>query len=323
MGQVDISVLTAWAAVAQAAAESGERSYADGARVLLMILLEKGDLARAEFATPFGAAARALLAMAWSFDPPYPGLASSAIRFVARSFGTNAAASRALLKQVLDEPRFSLHAHEETPRLAESAKHMVVEDPVFVTLIYSALFGRDVPTEGESWLGGSPSRIMPLRSNRKAAAQLLEHSCHQLYFGSGTFKHGNDGEDPGLQSMDSMRNFLRDYEIILDRIGEAGLASSIYHLVELYEFLLSAAPELVFDKLAVLLVGPASRQGYQFESLAADVVVRMVRTYLSDYRGIFESSERRANLVAILEIFSDAGWPQALKLLYELPDLLR
>jgi hypothetical protein len=48
-----------------------------------------------------------------------PTLATDAIRFVAKTFGTDPAASRALLQQILGEPRFSKHAHEEAPWLAE------------------------------------------------------------------------------------------------------------------------------------------------------------------------------------------------------------
>jgi hypothetical protein len=38
---------------------------------------------------------------------------------------------------------------------------------------------------------------------------------------------------------------------------------------------------------------------------------------------IFEDAARRQTLVAVLELFSSAGWPEALKVLFELPDLLR
>jgi hypothetical protein len=91
----------------------------------------------------------------------------------------------------------------------------------------------------------------------------------------------------------------------------------------LYGYLADAAPETVFDRLAELLVGPARREGYHFESLGSDALVRLVRRYLADHREVFEDAGRRARLVAVLELFSGAGWPKALELLYELPDLLR
>lgn len=99
--------------------------------------------------------------------------------------------------------------------------------------------------------------------------------------------------------------------------------STHHHLVELYEFLIPGDPAGVFDALHALLTGPAAREGYHHEGLAAPVIVRMITRYIADYRSIFEDNTRRAALVEILRLFSDVGWSDALKLLYELPDLLR
>jgi hypothetical protein len=49
----------------------------------------------------------------------------------------------------------------------------------------------------------------------------------------------------------------------------------------------------------------------------------MVTRYIADHRSIFENDNRRTALVEILRLFSDVGWSDALKLLYDLPDLLR
>jgi hypothetical protein len=157
----------------------------------------------------------------------------------------------------------------------------------------------------------------------KAGDRLLDHACNQLYFGSGAFRSREDEERPGLNTPETMRVFLNEYEATLDLIGRAGTARTIHHLIELYEYLVAAAPEKVFDRVADLLVGPAAREGYHFESLGSDVLVRLVRRYLADHRGVFDDQDRRTRLVRVLELFSSAGWPEALKLLYELPDLLR
>ena len=79
----------------------------------------------------------------------------------------------------------------------------------------------------------------------------------------------------------------------------------------------------MFDIVHEVLLGPAAREGYHHESLANSVVVRMIRRYIADHRSIFDDPARRARLVAILAVFSDVGWPDALKLMYDLPDLLR
>ncbi len=157
----------------------------------------------------------------------------------------------------------------------------------------------------------------------RAGESLLDHACNQLYFGAGAFRNKNMEEPPGLATSEAMRLFLDEYSATLEIIGQAGTPRTLHHLIELYEFLAMAAPETVFDRVSNLLVGPAAREGYHFESLGSDVLVRLIRRYLADHRSVFDDDARRARLVRVLELFSSAGWPEALKLLYELPDLLR
>ena len=158
----------------------------------------------------------------------------------------------------------------------------------------------------------------------KAAIKLISHGCNQLYFGSGAFKSaGNDDDLEELGNAAKMAEFLSEYEATLDQLASCGHSAVTYHLVELYEYLIPGAPELVFDKVSSLVVGSSARDGFHYESLALDCVVRIVRRYLADYRVLFDDSNERAKLVNVLELFSSVGWPDALKLLYELPDLLR
>jgi hypothetical protein len=48
-----------------------------------------------------------------------------------------------------------------------------------------------------------------------------------------------------------------------------------------------------------------------------------VKRYIADHRGIFDDPARRAMLVEILQLFSEVGWTDSIRLLYDLPDLLR
>ncbi|RUL79929.1 ATP-binding protein [Dyella choica] len=155
-----------------------------------------------------------------------------------------------------------------------------------------------------------------------AGERLIGHACDELYFGSGAFRESAK-EGPGVTSHSEMRSFLVDYRTELDVIGQHGAAQTIHHLIELYAFLVDASPGDVFDRVASILTGPALSENYQSEGLGAQVLVSLIRVYLADHREIFEDPSRRAQLIAVLESFSSEGWPDALKLLYELPDLLR
>ncbi|WP_245418681.1 ATP-binding protein [Mesorhizobium sp. WSM3864] len=156
----------------------------------------------------------------------------------------------------------------------------------------------------------------------RAAESVIGHLMNQLYFGSGAYASSR-AATVGLTSNHTMRLFLVDYRPMLALLAASHEPATHHHLVELYEFLIPADPSGVFDALHALLTGPAAREGYHHESLAAPVIVRMITRYIADHRSIFEDETRRAALVETLRLFSDVGWSDALKLLYELPDLLR
>ena len=75
-------------------------------------------------------------------------------------------------------------------------------------------------------------------------------------------------------------------------------------------------------KMEVLWLKSHALPHQQIADLAG-VSVRTVQRYLADYRVVFEEAPRRERLVRTLEVFAKAGWPEAMRLLYELPDLLR
>lgn len=83
----------AWAMVAEAVTNTGQRGLSDAARFLLYILFEKADLAAPPLLAVFGRAARALPALAWDSIPPMPLMATNAIRFVGKSFASDPDAS--------------------------------------------------------------------------------------------------------------------------------------------------------------------------------------------------------------------------------------
>ena len=164
----------------------------------------------------------------------------------------------------------------------------------------------------------------PAAARLSSAAGLIDHAMAQIYFGSGAFeRRSRDRDTPGLADNAAKRAFLNEYRDTLKAIAQAGPASALHHLAELYAFLVPANPAEVFDRWSELLVVEGSLRGYEFEQLASAESVRLVRLYLADHRDVFTDPARRDRLVQVLNLFSDAGWPEALQLLYELPDLLR
>lgn len=173
---------------------------------------------------------------------------------------------------------------------------------------------------------GTPSReaIEIWRPLYVAGDSVLDQVCDQFYFGSGAFRSSEDSEPrPGLQDAVSKKRFLVDNSAVLDVLAEHAQSHTIHKLVALLAYLVGGDPSGVFDRIARTLLGPAAADGYHFEPLALNRLVRLIRLYLADHREIFEEAARRQSLVAVLELFSSAGWPEAMKVLFELPDLLR
>jgi len=157
-----------------------------------------------------------------------------------------------------------------------------------------------------------------------AADSLIDQVCDQLYFGSGAFQsQGGNNAEFGLRTTSAKHRFLADYADVLDTIATHAQAKTIHNLFELLAYLVDGDPAGVFDRVAKTVLGPAAEDGYQYEPLGLDSLVKLVRRYLADYRDIFADPDRRQKLVEVLELFSSVGWPDALKLLFELPDLLR
>lgn len=155
-----------------------------------------------------------------------------------------------------------------------------------------------------------------------AAEMVINHAMNQLYFGSGA--NANNGtEVTGLPDAAAMSRFLIDYADSLALLARSREPATLHHLIELYEFVIPCDPVKVFEALHSILLGRAEEEGYHYESLGNTAVVGIVQLYIADYRTIFDEDGRRARLVAILRLFSQAGWPDALKLLHDLPDLLR
>lgn len=164
---ISVARAIAWARLAEALIRTDERALVDPARVLLFALFRHVDLADATLLNVFGRAARLLLEFAWQATPSLVSTSESAIRFVGKSFASDPVASRALLDRILRDPHFSQHADHEATWLAEQILPITQTDPEFTVEIYTALYSQAIDDNATSWIGGPPSRILPLSSNRR------------------------------------------------------------------------------------------------------------------------------------------------------------
>jgi hypothetical protein len=171
-------------------------------------------------------------------------------------------------------------------------------------------------------------RLDPATQNTKhqealTYAKCLGYACSSYYFGSGAFPERNGEHVAPIRSDAGKSRFISDTETILRRIGDVAVPHTMYELVQLFDFLLAGNPAVCFDLFAHALTTSGRKQGFQLEALSVDVLVRVVSRCLADHAYIFRDESRRKRLIECLDIFVEAGWPAALRLLYGLPDALR
>jgi hypothetical protein len=63
--------------------------------------------------------------------------------------------------------------------------------------------------------------------------------------------------------------------------------------------------------------------GYNADSLAVREVVNLVESILADYRSEVREGESLRDLLNLLDVFAEAGWPEALKLVWRLDEIFR
>lgn len=166
-----------------------------------------------------------------------------------------------------------------------------------------------------------PEIAQQARTLRKIAHELSQRT----YFASGSFDDKRERMDPrrGEFTEAVKRRFFRESNALLRLLAGLGFADVAHSVLETLVGYIALEPRSVF-----LLIGEVVRYGeaggYQLDDLAANLVVRLVRQYLADYRLLFrQDAECRRALLDVLNTFVRAGWPQALELTLRLEEIYR
>ncbi|MBK4216161.1 ATP-binding protein [Paracoccus caeni] len=158
-------------------------------------------------------------------------------------------------------------------------------------------------------------------STARNDAKLVDTACMQIYFAVGA-SDCKKAENSVFNEVD-LRKFFEEITPQLETIGKCGTPHTIYYLSQLLQFLLPIDPPRSFDLLALALKEGGRRTGYQYESMGAELLVKLLGIFLADHKELFDAEDRRSALIDCLEIFMEAGWPAARRLLYRLPELLQ
>jgi len=158
----------------------------------------------------------------------------------------------------------------------------------------------------------------------RSLTRLIDDIGDQLYFASGAFERRKEQGTVAPEPLTpEQERFYQDAGPVLDTLAKVGLASLSHHLLELLEMFIPSDPAGVFRRIGHVIRG-GQKGGYQYESLAVDLMVRLVEQYLAERRPLLrEDDECRQILLEILDIFVQAGWPKARRLAYRLEEIFR
>lgn len=161
-----------------------------------------------------------------------------------------------------------------------------------------------------------------LQERTRVLCQLLDSLSTQIYFASGAFNLRQTPPRPVPDRLQRQR-FLHEASTLFDTLATVGIAQVAYHLAETLESLLEFDPSGVFLKIRDTVL-QAKSGAFEYDSLAAGVIVRIVQRFLAEYRTqLRDNPECRKALVQILDTFVSAGWPSARQLTYRLEEIFR
>jgi hypothetical protein len=184
------------------------------------------------------------------------------------------------------------------------------------------------------WLGVLEAQLQGVKASDfpedarlqvKAVHEVADELGVRVYFASGSFDERMADQQPQRKKLTEAvkGRFLREALPLVYALSELAFPQVIHNILQALEAYIIINPRNVF-----LAVGRAVRQGqasgYQYDSLAAGLVVNIVRRYLADYRYLFrEEPECRDALTEILNTFVRAGWPEAMGLTFRLEEIYR
>jgi hypothetical protein len=145
----------------------------------------------------------------------------------------------------------------------------------------------------------------------------------QLFFASGAFNNPQDKDNERLTPT-QLRRFWSESAPLFALLTNEPHPNIAHHIVQTLAHLMPCAPAEVF-LLSTKSICSSAAAGFQYDSLALDAVVKLIQRALADHREIFKDkdSDCLKALLKVLDLFVEAGWPQARQLTHRLEEIYR
>ena len=110
-------------------------------------------------------------------------------------------------------------------------------------------------------------------------------------------------------------------------VSENGLPAGIpahtaHYLIELLNSTLVFEPAPILH-MAARVVRSSKGSGYHLDSMAIREVVKLVEVVLADHLHVLREAQPLSDVLDVLDVFSEAGWPEAQKLVWRLDEVFR
>lgn len=155
---------------------------------------------------------------------------------------------------------------------------------------------------------------------------LAHNAATEVYIGLGAAAADHSDEsDPRrpVKTVEEKRMLLRECAPLFSELCDIPFVEAAYDVLQTLECFIEADPLKVVLWVASL-VRRAESDGVQYESMAAELVVRIVERYLAEYGPLFrDDSDARKALLDVLGVFVKAGWPGATRLTHRLGEVFR
>jgi hypothetical protein len=158
---------------------------------------------------------------------------------------------------------------------------------------------------------------------------VIDNTVMRLYFAADVNPQLRQRTESTLNDR-SRERFWRDSQPLLQKVLSFGkepntgmlLAPTAHYFMELLNGVVAYDPPRVLA-FASEVVQCSKRFGYNLDSIAMKETVKLVESLLVDYRGDIQGEAAVRDLMGLLDAFVEAGWPEALQLVWRLDEIYR
>jgi hypothetical protein len=174
-------------------------------------------------------------------------------------------------------------------------------------------------------------QVTPKLSNKDVSAEfgkeiygIVDDIAARLYYNlrPGETNKGNVRLEDIEEYFQTIRPIVDDVISFGKREGAALIAHTAHHLMQLLHIGLPLDPPGILH-LAAEVVTSSERAGYNLDSMAVREIVDIAEEVLADYRSHITGGQSLEDFVRLVDSFANAGWPEALRLVWRLDEIFR